>query len=239
MTEIQKVPTSEAIERVVVQGDLSQLTPAERVGYYKSVCQSLGLNPLTGPLAFITLNGRLVLYAKKDAADQLREIHGVSIGKPDIQFQDDLILVTVAAHDAKGREDSDVGIVKTTDMRGDKANAIMKAVTKAKRRVTLSICGLGFLDETEVETIPEAKPVPVEETLGELLGQVTPENIHPEVPVSPADPVYVAPITSTQYYTEAKALGLDRDTAHAIVKDKKGDFDAAMTVLLAQYGGKP
>jgi hypothetical protein len=124
-------------------------------------------------------------------------------------------------------------------MRGDKANAIMKAVTKAKRRVTLSICGLGFLDETEVETIPEAKPVPVEETLGELLGQVTPENIHPEVPVSPADPVYVAPITSTQYYTEAKALGLDRDTAHAIVKDKKGDFDAAMTVLLAQYGGKP
>ena len=30
------------------------------------------------------------------------------------------------------------------------ANAIMKAVTKAKRRVTLSISGLGFLDETEV-----------------------------------------------------------------------------------------
>ena len=33
-------------------------------------------------------------------------------------------------------------------------NAKLKAITKAKRRVTLSICGLGFLDETEIETIP-------------------------------------------------------------------------------------
>ena len=39
------------------------------------------------------------------------------------------------------------------------ANAYMKAETKAKRRVTLSICGLGMLDETEVETIPDAKQV--------------------------------------------------------------------------------
>ena len=28
----------------------------------------------------------------------------------------------------------------------------MKAITKAKRRVTLSISGLGFLDETEIPT---------------------------------------------------------------------------------------
>jgi hypothetical protein len=41
-----------------------------------------------------------------------------------------------------------------------KANAMMKAETKAKRRVTLSICGLGMLDETEVETIPSAQPNP-------------------------------------------------------------------------------
>jgi hypothetical protein len=35
--------------------------------------------------------------------------------------------------------------------------------TKAKRRVTLSICGLGMLDETEVETIPGAEVVLCEE----------------------------------------------------------------------------
>jgi hypothetical protein len=37
----------------------------------------------------------------------------------------------------------------------------MKAETKAKRRVTLSICGLGLLDETEIETIPGAAPAVV------------------------------------------------------------------------------
>jgi phage tail sheath protein FI len=31
----------------------------------------------------------------------------------------------------------------------------MKAETKAKRRVTLSICGLNMLDESEVESIPQ------------------------------------------------------------------------------------
>jgi hypothetical protein len=36
------------------------------------------------------------------------------------------------------------------------ANALMKAETKSKRRVTLSICGLGFLDETEADSIPGA-----------------------------------------------------------------------------------
>jgi hypothetical protein len=40
------------------------------------------------------------------------------------------------------------------------ANAEMKAVTKAKRRLTLSICGLGWLDETEISTVPDAEVVP-------------------------------------------------------------------------------
>jgi hypothetical protein len=41
------------------------------------------------------------------------------------------------------------------------ANALMKAETKAKRRATLSICGLGMLDETEVEDVPGVRlPAP-------------------------------------------------------------------------------
>ena len=37
----------------------------------------------------------------------------------------------------------------------------MKAETKAKRRVTLSICGLGILDESETDTMPGAVTVDV------------------------------------------------------------------------------
>ena len=36
----------------------------------------------------------------------------------------------------------------------------MKAETKAKRRATLSICGLSLLDETEIEDIPAAAKRP-------------------------------------------------------------------------------
>lgn len=180
------------IESVVIGGDLSKLTPEQRVSYYMQVCKSLGLNPLTKPFDYINLNGRLTLYARKDAADQLRQINGISIEKPDITFQDDWIIVTVAASNQNGRKDSDVGVVNKKDMRGDFGNALMKAVTKAKRRVTLSICGLGMLDETEIETIPTAKPVIVAET-GEIVDtQAVPVHDQPEN--KPAQPEAIGPL---------------------------------------------
>ena len=166
---MNEITTTDVIESVVIGGDLAKLTPTQRVSYYKSVCSSLGLNPLTKPFSYINLNGKLTLYANKDAADQLRALKGISIDKPEIQFQDEWIIVTVSGEDVHGRKDSDVGVVNKKDMRGDFGNALMKAVTKAKRRLTLSICGLGMLDETEIETIKEAKPVIVEVETGELL----------------------------------------------------------------------
>lgn len=131
-------PNAEAIEQALVQGNLAGLTPAQRVAYYNRVCESIGLNPLTKPFEYLTLNGKLQLYARKDCTDQLRTLRCISIEKPDIQFQDDWIVVTVQARDASGRTDSDIGVVSKKDMRGDFGNAVMKAVTKAKRRVTLS-----------------------------------------------------------------------------------------------------
>lgn len=156
-------PDLTAIERVVVAGDLGKLTPDERWSYYRGVCQSVGLNPFTQPFLYITLSGKLTLYATKGAADQLRDHHHISIAKPAIDLTDGLCIVTVTATDKSGRTDSDLGIVPIENLRGDaKANAILKAVTKAKRRVTLSMCGLGMLDETEVEAIPNAKPANIE-----------------------------------------------------------------------------
>lgn len=159
MTDVTVREQGNAVEAAIIQGDLSKLTAEQRVEYYRRVCDSLGLNYWTQPFGYIVLNQKLTLYAKKDAADQLRRKHSVSIGKPDIRFEDDWIIVTVTAKDATGREDSDVGVVSRKDMRGDFGNALMKAVTKAKRRVTLSLVGLGWLDETEVETIPDARVI--------------------------------------------------------------------------------
>jgi len=147
------------LEAVLIQGDLAKLTPAERVTYYKAVCDSVGLNPLTKPFDYITLNGKLVLYAKKDATDQLRAQHNISITALERQTIEGVYVVTAHAQTPQGRQDTSTGAVNIKGLQGDNlANALMKAETKAKRRVTLSICGLGLLDETELETIPNAYP---------------------------------------------------------------------------------
>jgi len=157
-----------ALEQILIGGDLSRLSPAQRLQYYKLICESLGLNPLTKPFDYIVLNGKLTLYAKKDATDQLRSIKGVSIDDVDLKEVGDNFIVKVKGHDSSGRSDVEIGVVRKSDMQGNTANSQMKAVTKAKRRLTLSLCGLGWLDETEVETIPDAKPVVVSET-GEII----------------------------------------------------------------------
>lgn len=143
------------MERVIIHGDLSKLNPQERTSYYMQVCSSIGLNPLTRPFEYIKLNGKDTLYAKRDAADQLRKINGISIEIADKAQIGDLYVVTVNAKDKTGRVDSDMGAVNIQGLKGEAlANAMLKSMTKAKRRVTLSISGLGFLDETEVEDIP-------------------------------------------------------------------------------------
>lgn len=161
---------SSAVESALIQGDLSKLTAEQRISYYKEVCDSVRLNPLTKPFEYITLNGKLTLYAKRDATDQLRSIHKVSIKISEAKTINDVYIVIAEAKDKDGREDSSTGAVNIKGLQGDNlANAFMKAETKAKRRVTLSICGLGLLDETEVESIKDAKPF--------TEGQETPKSI--------------------------------------------------------------
>src|SRR5208282_1211833 len=76
---------AEGVEKVLIGGDLSPLTPEQRVDYYKKVCLSLGINPLTNPFAYILYKerdedeGKLALYALRACTDQLRKIHGVTV----------------------------------------------------------------------------------------------------------------------------------------------------------------
>lgn len=153
MSQMQK------LENVVIKNDLKDLTAEEKINYYNSVCSSLGLNPLTQPLGYIPLNGKLTLYAKRDCTDQLRRIHNVSIVITSRTLDGDIYSVTAQAS-IGNRTDESIGAVSLGTTKGDaRANLLMKAETKAKRRATLSICGLGLLDETEVESIHESSDV--------------------------------------------------------------------------------
>lgn len=179
--KVTEISAGELIESVIVKGDLSKLDPGERAQFYVKVCQSVGLNPMTRPFEYITLNGKLTLYAKRDCADQLRQIHGISIQVVDQRLDGEMLTVHVRAEDKTGRKDEDFGVVSLPDgLKGEgRANAILKAITKAKRRVTLSISGLGLLDETEVSDIPGAakrigiaRALPAAETVDPDTGEI-------------------------------------------------------------------
>jgi len=170
MNEITAPVTTSAIESVLIDGDLSKLTAPQRVQYYRATCDSLGLNYLTKPFAYIRLNGKLTLYALKDCTEQLRKRDGVSIVDMKTQLMEGVFIVTAYAETASGKKDVATGAVTIQGLKGEAlANAYMKAETKAKRRVTLSVCGLGMTDEGEVETIPDAKKIDVDMETGELI----------------------------------------------------------------------
>ena len=153
-----------ALEAYIAAGDIGRLDPSQRIALYRAVCDSLGLNPLTQPFEYLTLNGKVQLYAKKSATEQLRQIHGVSVLSLEQEMRGDILCMTARVRDRSGREDIATGAVNLKGLAGEAlANGYMKCETKAKRRATLSICGLAMLDETEIDSVPNAKAITVEE----------------------------------------------------------------------------
>lgn len=162
MSSVISVPINLAskVEAALIEGDLGKLTTEEKLKHYLQVCESLGLNPHTKPFGYILLQGKVTLYALRACTDQLRTIHGVSVVSIQTVVAGGLVTVTATVRDKTGREDTDIGCVCLDGLRGEMlANAHMKAITKAKRRATLSLCGLGWLDESEADSIPSAKIV--------------------------------------------------------------------------------
>ncbi len=144
------------LEEVLIQGNLANLSEGQRIEYVKQVCRALGISVLFRPFDYITLNGKLVLYANKSAAEQLRKKHKISIKITARERVDGCYLVTAQAKTKDGKEDESIGAINIKGLGGQAlADAFMKCETKAKRRVTLSICGVGFLDEIDVKDVIE------------------------------------------------------------------------------------
>jgi hypothetical protein len=211
---------SRALETVLIEGDLSVLSPDERIRYYHAVCDSMGLNPLTKPFEYIRLNNRLVLYALRNCTDQLRKIHKISIRLMDTRTLDGVYVVTAQATDASGREDTSTGAVNIKGLAGETlANGYMRAETKAKRRATLSICGLSTLDETELpleaSTRAATRAVPVSrkpaDDLADFAGEHPPKQI--AEPPPPAHDAETGEIVDTDEYPHRIALAIAEGVA--------------------------
>lgn len=153
---------AEILSALVIHGDLSKLTNPQLVQYYRVYCERLKLDPATQPFKLLRLNGKLVMYCDRGGAAQLCKLHEVSHKILSRSTENDLFIVTAQAS-VVGRQTESIGAVDVTGLKRDAlANAMMKAETKAKRRATLDLLGLGMLDETETGTIPGAVSVPIE-----------------------------------------------------------------------------
>lgn len=142
------------LERVLLQGDLKGLSEPQRIDYYKKICLTVGLNPLTKPFEYLVLDGKHVLYATRNCTDQLCETRQISTMIISALEQNDLFVVRARVTTPTGRQNEAIGAVDIKGMSGKfRANAMMKAETKAKRRAVLSLCGLSFMDEVEVEDV--------------------------------------------------------------------------------------
>jgi len=184
------------MEQVLVDGDLTPLTPKQRATYYMRVCQSLGLNPLTKPFEYLVLGtgrqAKLVLYPTRTATDQLAALAGISFPEYRDEMRETVYVYHVRGVDRDGRTLWRTGAVPIVKENGtwtggegnrkfspdgtfsplsptDLANAMMKAETKAYRRCTLALAGLGWLDESELETVKDARRIQVNHATGEII----------------------------------------------------------------------
>lgn len=152
---------AKVVESLVLRGDLSGLNPQQRARHYVRVCESLGLNPDAQPFAYLRLNGKEILYATRGATDQLAAIHRITreiIDGPKVMdlAGTKVVMCAAKATHPNGRTETSIATLPFADP----TNVLMKAETKAKRRVTMSILGLALLDEMELETIPAAVQEP-------------------------------------------------------------------------------
>lgn len=150
-----KIKEDDVVAQLILMGDLSRLQPAERVTYYRGYCERIGLDPFTKPFDILRLNGKEVLYLTRSGAQQLNKLHGVShtITARDI-VGGEIYQVTARATLPDGRHSESIGAVPIAGYKGEAyCNQIMKAETKAKRRCTLDLLGLGILSEEEVVTL--------------------------------------------------------------------------------------
>jgi hypothetical protein len=148
----------DVIGNLVINGDLKRLSAPQKIAFYTYKCQQAGLDPAAKPFDLLTLNGKEILYANAGCTQQLTANRKLSHQITNRELVDGIYCVFCKVTDAEGRSTENMGAVTVEGLKGEnKANAMLKATTKAIRRSVLAHCGLGVMDEQEVETIPGAK----------------------------------------------------------------------------------
>jgi hypothetical protein len=196
------------IQSLVINGDLSKLDANMKVAYYQQYCDRLGLDPFTQPFKLLKLNGKEILYCDRSGAQQLNKLHNVSHEIKTREVLNDCYVVTARAT-ANGRIEESIGAVPIAGLKGEGlCNAYMKAETKAKRRSTLDLLGLGILDESEIGSIPGAVPMSAPIDVTPPPANTAPVSVPPTQPPAPKTGVTEAAFKAICDRLKAKEVGI-------------------------------
>ena len=145
------VERARIVHSYLTKGDVSGLTPVQLTHLVVRMCEDMGLNPDTQPFQVLQQGSKHILYATRNATDQLARIHNVTriiVDGPKLGK-----VGSVSAWYCKcratlpnGRSEESTAWVVDADI-----NSPMKCETKAKRRATLAILGLGISSEDELK----------------------------------------------------------------------------------------
>lgn len=218
---------------LVTKGDLSKLTSEELVRVYIARCDALGLDVRATPFEVISFKGKTTLYPKKECAEQLRRINGISEKIVSETFENDILTVRIRGTDREGREDEEIAALFIGGLRGQElADARMKVVTKAKRRLTLSMCGLGSMAEVDEDDPRILRRRELDLETGEII-EVVDEALDDEIEAKErADAL-------RRYHAAGKDAGLDHDQLRSFAKthyptiESLADLDAISLTMLA------
>lgn len=148
-----------AMQRMAARGqDTKGLNPAEKENILAGLARALGLNPLSNPVRFLPMQGGEVLYVTRQGTDQIAarlRLRRETTAGPEIRKHGahEMVFCQVRVTAPDGRSEMATATLPLKDITND----LMKCETKAKRRATLSLAGLGLLSEDETETIPGAQ----------------------------------------------------------------------------------
>jgi hypothetical protein len=154
--QLDQETMTKMVESYVTTGDVSRLSPADRTKLYFGLCEATGLNAATNPILSLKLNGKEIFYFGRGATDQMAAKHRLNreiVEGPELRDigGKKIVYAKCRATHPNGRVETAVATLLFADASSD----YMKCETKAKRRATLAILGLGMLDELEIDAIQE------------------------------------------------------------------------------------
>lgn len=217
---------SDEVALAISKQDFSKLAPAEQVAAIRAICSAANIPMALSPIMLLPGDGgRLVPYVTAAGTNHLRSRSGISLRIVDRDTVDGVYIVRAQATTADGRTDEATGAVPIEGLKGVAlANSFMKAETKAKRRVTMSIVGLAFLDESEIDQVRSSGP-PVAVSYTDVIDNDTGEIIAPET-------VWLWTINSAtdrdalrKIGEEMAAAGITRQTHKALMVAYKAKHD--------------